>query len=522
MIAALDSTKQEYVQRPYEPTSYESIAERMLGEESLSDFIRMSWPTVEPGIRYMHNWHIDCICEHLEAVDSGQIKRLIVNIPPRYMKSTIITIDWPVWTWIHSPHMRWLFASYSDTLARDHSVKRRSLMLSDWYQERWGDQFSLSSAPTMQKGILAQQRVTQSDIWNDKGGTMYAVGMGGSATGRGGNRLVIDDPHDPQQAWSDAHRETGVRKFRETFYTRLNDKKRDPIVVVMQRLHEADLTGALLQDDTTWEHLKIQGVADHPTSIRFPVSLRDIERDEGDILWPEREGEVEIADMRATLGTYGFAGQYQQEPAPPGGVIFQRDWWQFYRELPQIDYYMMSVDCAFKDTSRGSRVAVQIWGIAGPNRYLVDRDTDSMDFTVTVTAVRSMHAKWQSKHRHISGILIEDKANGPAVVATLRRELSGIIEVEPQGSKEARAHACLPTVEAGNVYLPEPDMAPWVHDFIHEASMFPAGAHDDDVDAMTQLLNHTGGYGATTREFFTGGETATSMDDVVSMALGEI
>jgi len=510
------------VVRPYDPARHESVAERMLAELSLADFIRLSWPSIEPGARYLHNWHIDCMCEHLEAVDAGQITRLIVNIPPRYMKSTIISIDWPCWSWIRTPHMQWMFASYAHTLSRDHSVKRRSLMLSEWYQARWGEVFKLGvPPPTERAGAVDARPVTQTEIWNSAGGTMFSAGMGGAAIGRGGNRLVIDDPHDPEQAWSEAHREAGIRRFRETFYTRLNDKKKDAIVIVMQRLHEADLTGALMKDEDDWVHLKVQGIAEHSTTVTFPMTLRELHRDEGDILWPDREDEPELIKMKRGLGTYGWAGQYQQDPAPSGGSIFKRDWWRFYTAIPQPDYYMMSVDCAFKDTAKGSRVAIQLWAIIGPDRYLVDRDTDTMDFNVTLTGIRTMHGKWVSRVSHVAGVLVEDKANGPAVVATLTREIPGVIEVTPEGGKEARAHACLPTIEAGNVYLPEPSTAPWVHDYIHEFSMFPNGAHDDDVDATTQLLNHLAGYGSGSGEFFTGGESAISSDSFVSAALGE-
>jgi len=454
----------------------------MLAEASLSDFVRLSWPVIEPHTRYLHNWHIDCICEHLQAVDSGEITRLLVNIPPRYMKSTLISVDWPVWSWINDPGSRWLFASYSGALSMYHSIQRRTIIQSMWYQDRWASRYQLTT----------DQNV-KTEYQNDRRGHMIASGLGGTVTGKGGNRVVVDDPHNPETAHSDAERVTALRVFDQTISTRLDDKRTGAIVVVMQRLHERDLAGHILSEIGGYQHVCLPAVADARTVVHFPVTGREVVREDGDLLWPGREGPEEIETARRQLGTYGFTGQYQQQPSPPGGGIFKRTWWQYWRVLPtRFDRWYQSWDCTFKDADDTDYVVGQVWGVLGGDRYLIDQVRARMNFVDTRIAIRAFASKWPLSR----GYLIEGKANGPAVIASLRHEIAGLVEIEPEGGKVARARAIEPQVEAGNVYIPDPSVAPWVSDFLEETASFPMGAHDDQVDAMTQLLNYVGTGGA--------------------------
>jgi len=446
-----------------------------LAERKLADFIRQAWHVIEPATPYLHNWHIDLICEYLEAVSAGQITRLIINIPPRYMKSIAVSVMWPVWEWIRHPETRWIFASYSQSLSTKHSVDRRTIIQSDWYQSRWGDRFK-----------LVEDHNLKTEFLNDKRGHMIATSVGGTSTGKGGNRLVVDDPLNPKEAASDVLRERANTWFDQTFYSRLDDKKTGAIVVIMQRLHEKDLTGHLLEQGGEWEHLCLPAIAEDRQVIHFPMSGRTLVREPGDLLWPEREGPKEIEAAKLALRSYGFAGQYQQRPSPMEGGIFKRGWWKFYKEPPaRFDEMLQSWDCSFKNASTSDYVVGQVWGRVGGEFYLLDQVRDRMDFTETLQAVRALTAKWPKARSK----LIEDKANGQAVIDALKREISGIIPVTPKESKEARAMAVQPFMEAGNVYLPDPSIAPWIHDFIEECAAFPNAAHDDQVDAMTQALN---------------------------------
>jgi len=442
-------------------------------ELSLSAYIKQAWDVIEPGKEYLHNWHIDAISEHLEAVTAGQIKRLLINIPPRYMKSISVSVCWPTWEWIRKPETRWIFSAYSASLSTKHSVDRRTIIQSDWYRKNWGDRF-----------FLVSDQNVKTEYLNDKRGVMVSTSVGGTATGKGGNRIVVDDPHNPQEAQSDTQRESGVTFFNQTLTTRLDNKKKDAIVVVMQRLHEKDLSGYLLAQGG-WEHLCLPAEADKKTIIHMPISGKEIIRLPDDLLWPEREDVKEIAQVKKDLGSYGYAGQYQQRPSPAEGGIFKRHWWQFYTQVPQCQEYIQSWDCAFKGSAESDYVVGQVWGRVGAQFYLLDQVRAKMNFPATLQAVRNLTAKWPQAYLK----LIEDKANGPAVISTLFAQIPGLVPVNPEGGKEVRAHAVSAAVEAGNVFLPSPQIASWIDDWVEELTTFPNGEYDDQVDAFTQAVN---------------------------------
>lgn len=465
---------------------------------SLYAFLQEAWPVLEPATPFAPNWHIQLICEHLEQVAAGQTRRLIINVPPRSLKSLTVSVCWPAWCWIARPALRWMFASYSASLATHHSLLRRTLLASDWYRARWGD--------TVQ---LRRDQNRKTEFANTAAGLMFATSVGGSAMGKGGEVLVLDDPMNPQEAWSDRERETANRWVRQSFLTRLNDPKTGAIVLVMQRLHEEDTTGLLLATGA-WTHLCLPAAADAPECHVFPVSGHCVERQPGDLLFPAREGPAELARRRVELGAYAYAGQYQQQPAPVAGGIFARAWWRFWyprdapppppvtvtdgegrrvacpqRPLPAaLDETLLSWDMAFKGGERHDYVVGQCWGRAGAEKFLLDQVRERADFPATLKLVLALAAR----HPDAGAILVEDAANGAAVLQVLRRDVAGLIPVTPEGGKAARAHAVAAGIEAGNVYLPHPAACPWTDAFIDRAAAFPAAAHDDEVDAMTQAL----------------------------------
>ena len=215
------------------------------------------------------------------------------------------------------------------------------------------------------------------------------------------------------------------------------------------------------------------------------VTVKVFLHDRGPSLWPERFDEDALNAIRRSVGSRNFTSLYQGRPSPAEGGTFKRDWWRFYREVPgDLTEQTQSWDMSFKETKSGSFVVGQVWAKRGADRYLLDQVRFRGDFPVAVQAVRSLSVKWP----HARAKIVEDKANGPAIVATLRHEIAGLIEVSPEGGKEARASAIAPQVEAGNVYLPDPSIAPWIGDFIEECAAFPTGTHDDQVDAMSQAL----------------------------------
>ena len=446
--------------------------EQERAERRLREFVRQAWHVVEPATAFVPGWHLDAICEHLEAVTAGQILRLLICMPPRHMKSLGVCVFWLCWEWIRHPERRWLFASYAAALAIRDSVKCRRLMESPWYRSRWGDRF-----------VLTSDQNEKSRFENDKTGCRIALGVGGAATGEGGDRVVVDDPHNIREAESDTIRQGTLDWWDQVMSTRLNDPKRGAMVIVMQRVHENDLAGHVLQQGG-YEELKLPAEYEGSQQVTS-IGWRDPRREPGELLWPQRFGQEEVEALKRTMGSYAAAGQLQQRPSPAEGGILKRHWWKFYREAPrQFSEIIQSWDCTFKDTRTSDFVVGQVWGRKGADKYLLDQVRDRMDCPATIQAVKRLSEKWsQAKTK-----LVEDKANGPAVIATLKHEIAGLIAVNPAGGKEVRAHAVSPQIEAGNVYLPDPMIAPWVGGFIDECAAFPNGAYDDQVDAMTQAL----------------------------------
>jgi len=447
--------------------------------QSLRAFVEWAWPILEPGTPFSPNWHIDLICEYLEAVTAGEIRHLVINIPPRYMKSLLVSVLWPCWEWSRQPSMRYIFSSYAEGLASHHSLSRRRLIRSRPYQR---------FAPEVR---LTRDQAEKLEFHNTMGGIMVATSTGGSITGKGGNRLIIDDPHSPTQAESDAQRQQALDFFNYTLSTRLDDPKRDVKVLVMQRLHTRDLTAVCLEQG--FEHLCLPALAPSRTTVDFPRSGRTVVREIDAPLWPERQGVADLEHQRQVLGSYGFAGQYQQQPVPRDGGMFKVEWWQYWDHAPaRFDEIVQSWDLSFKDGDGHDYVVGLVAGRVGACVYLLDRFKAKASFTETCQAIKRMVAT----HPATRIVLIEDAANGPAVVSALHKEIRGILAVTPEGGKRSRAAAVEPQIEAGQVFLPRPRFADgqlrfehaWVEDFVEQCSVFPKGEHDDDVDALTQLL----------------------------------
>lgn len=410
------------------------------------------------------------------------------------MKSLAVSVFWPTWEWLTNPSLRYVMASYALALSIRDNLKARRLIKSPWYQRRWGHRFQLTGD---QNAKIRYE--------TDKTGFRFATSVGGAVTGEGGDRIIVDDPHNVMEAHSDAIREATLEWWDQVMSTRLNDPKTGVQVVIMQRVHERDLAGHILAQGG-WHHLclpaeyeprvQVEGgleAAPAPAARPQPHDAcpiaADPRREPGELLWPARYGAAELAELKTRLGSYGAAGQLQQRPSPATGGIFLRHWWRFYTKLPDLfDEMIQSWDCAFKDLKASDRVAGHVWGRLGADCYLIDRVSTQLSFTQTVDAVVTMTKKWPKAMAK----LVEDKANGPAVIDTLKHKIPGLIPIEPEGGKLDRAHAVSPMMEAGNVYLPSPQLAPWVQEFIEICAAFPFGATDDDVDAMTQALRRLG------------------------------
>jgi predicted phage terminase large subunit-like protein len=399
------------------------------------------------------------------------------------MKSILCSIVWPAWEWTFKPSTRWLYSSYAQSLSNDHSTKCRRLITSEWYQRNFGHVFRLTGD---------QNEKVRFD--NNKTGCRLATSVEGSNTGAGGDRIVIDDPHNANEAESDTVREGVIDWFDGVMSTRLNDPIESTVTIIMQRVHEKDLSGHIIKTGD-YHHLCLPAEYDPKQTVDYgSCKLKHDPRTEPDeLLWPSRVPREELERLKRTLGSYRAAGQLQQRPSPREGGTFQRGWWKYYGVSPQqcaatCDRIIHSWDMTFKDAEAAKKnpdyVVGQCWGQRGAEFFLLDEIRDRMDFTASQQAVINFANKWPQARLK----LIEDKANGPAIISSLRRKVSGLTAVEPSGSKAARASAVSPLVEAGNIYLPGD--APWIHDWIEEWSNFRGvdGQTDDRVDAGSQAL----------------------------------
>ena len=444
---------------------------------SLREFIKSSWGTIEPARDFYDNWHIDAISEHLEAVAHGDIKRLIINVPPRHMKSISVAVALPAWVWTIMPQKRFLFASYALSLSVRDSVKCRRLIDSQWYKTHFGQTFELTSDQNQ------KQRFE-----NDKTGYRIATSVDGALTGEGGDIIVIDDPHNVREAESSAVRESVLDWWDQAMQTRLNDPKTGAFVIIMQRVHENDLTGHILKDEyNDWDHLCLPARYEigHPSPTRSSLGFTDPRTKEGDLLWPERVDEKTLSNLERSLGTYASAGQLQQRPMPKGGGILKAEWWVPWDkpDLPDIEYVLQSWDTAFSTNEKTSYSARTTWGVFRMNGQINAIVLDMWYDRVTYPELRNI-AQESYEDYEPDAVLIEKKASGQSLLQDLRMAGIPVIPYSPDRDKEARAHAASALLEDGRIYFPSDKK--WSKDLIDICAAFPAGDNDDIVDTCTQ------------------------------------
>lgn len=468
---------------------------RRRAEVSLYEFVKQAWHVVEPGIPFVASWHIESICVHLEAISAGQIRRLLVNIPPRHSKSTIVSVMWPMWEWVRSPEQKFLCASYAGALSIRDNLKARRLVQSPWYQERWGHVFTLAGDQN------AKQRFE-----NDKTGYRIATSVGGTATGEGGSRLVLDDPHGAQDAQSDAMRNSALDWFDQVWSTRLNNPKTDAMVVVMQRLHSKDISGHILDDIKGWEHICIPAEWDGRPR-KTVLGSYDPRKIVGELICPERFGHDEIEKLKILLGSYGSAGQLQQIPSPEGGGILKTKHfrlWPANKPIPDLFFIVQSYDTAFTEKTTGDPTGCEVWGIfeheKKRNVILLDCWNEFLGYPSLKTKVIT---DWQAKYggekdnvmkpsRRSDVILVEAKGSGQSLLQDLRLSNIPAVPYNPgKADKVSRAHMASPLLEAGLFWVLESNkhkgrVRTWAQPFLDQLEQFPTGEHDEMVDCFTQ------------------------------------
>ena len=444
---------------------------------SLKEFTKSSWPTIEPGREFFDNWHIDAISEHLQAVVEGDIKRLIINIPPRHMKSISVAVALPAWTWTIQPQKRFLFASYASSLSVRDSVKCRRLIDSPWYKDHFGETFSLTGDQNQ------KQRFE-----NDKTGQRIATSVDGALTGEGGDIIVIDDPHNVREAESSAVREGVLEWWDQAMQSRLNDPKTGAFIIIMQRVHENDLTGHILANEhDDWDHLCLPARYEigHPTPTQTSLGFTDPRTAEGELLWPKRIDDITLTKLERSLGTYASAGQLQQRPMPKGGGILRAEWWVPWEsnDLPEIEYVIQSWDTAFSTKEKSSYSARTTWGVfrqhGQMNAIVIDMWYDRVTYPELRKIAQEAYYDFEP-----DAVMIEKKASGQSLLQDLRIAGIPVIEYMPDRDKEARAHASSALLEDGRIYFPSDKK--WAKNLIDICAAFPAGDNDDIVDTCTQ------------------------------------
>lgn len=476
-----------------------ALSDRVLVDrapESLHTFVRLAWGQVEPARPFVDGRVLHLVCEHLEAVSKGEIKRLLINIPPGFTKSLLTGVFWPVWDWIRRSERRYIYASYDPGLTLRDARKAHDLLVSRWFVERWGM-------------LLPYTRQPYGDYFTKQRGNRFSTSIKGRATGRHFDVHVADDPTKPKDAYggamlSEAALEEAIRFWDQTMTTRASDIENVARIIVMQRLHQRDLSGHVLDRDK-YVHLCIpmRYEAKRRCKASCGCVLKDWRTEDGQLAWPERFPENAVNILETELGSRAaVASQLQQSPTPKGGLIFKEKDFRYWHPAgpsvldpnglpcveplpPRDGTYIQSWDMTFKDSDGTDFVAGGVFQVKGTSMYLVDLINRRMAFTEACDAVRGMTTRWPGTMRK----LVEDKANGPAVENSLRKSVGGLWLVNPKGGKIARANASTVFFELGNIFFPHPSIAPWVVDLIDQLINFPFASHDDMVDMVTQAIN---------------------------------
>lgn len=493
---------------------------------SFSAFARAAWPIVEP--RPLHwNWHLDGYSLHLEAAARKVIKALLMNVPPGTSKSTFVCVLFPAWVWTWWPSAKFIYWSYDQILSTRDSLKCRRLIQSKWYQDRWGHKVSL--APD-------QNLKTQFEL--TAGGSRMATTPAGHGTGEHPDFKVTDDVQSAKDASSAAERRSILQWRGGTLSTRGAAADIEAVeICVMQRLHEEDYTKILL-DEGEWEHVCLPMRYEPGRMAPTSIGWTDPRKVPGELLDPLRFPEHIVAKLERRLGPYGAAGQLQQRPAPAEGGLFPKKAWRFWvpegfcpgtvrtwkehlgpvrddlgneytviAAPPEFDQTIQSWDMSFKGLKEALKkgalpdfVSGQVWARKWANVYLLDRVCRRMNIVETIEALVRMTADWPDAITK----LVEDKANGPAIMQILERKVPGLTPVTPKGSKvarvmtaggharnvDARAISVQALHASGNLVVPHPLICPWVWDFIAAFTDFPNAAADDDVDAASQAITY--------------------------------
>lgn len=484
-----------------DPEELELLALR----EDYHRFIRRAWPVLEPGVPFVDGMPIGALTDHVQALLEGTLgqRNLLINIPPRCMKSTSVSVALVPWAWAHPEwaHLKFLYTSYSGELSMRDSVKARRLIKSPWYQRKFGATFSLTGDQNV-KGRFD----------NDHNGTRLATSVGGGGTGEGGDVIIADDPHNANEAESDVVRQGTVTWWRETMSTRGNNPDTVMRIVVMQRLHDKDLSGYVIAEEAQdYVHLCLPMRYEKKTITMGTAIWTDPRTEDGELLWPERFSEKETTRLEKKLGEYGAAGQLQQRPAPRGGGLIKEAYFQLWphsKELPDFTYIVQSYDTAFTERTTGDPTGCLTFGVftyKGVNNVMI---LDAWDELLQYPALRKkVIADWKAVYggvqdddlhpgRRADLVIVENKGSGQSLLQDLRVAQVPAYTYNPgKADKMNRLQQALPLLELEIVWIIESsdpkhqrEGVSWVRPAVKQLTTFPAAEHDEYVDCLSQAI----------------------------------
>lgn len=485
----------------------EDILERCEGKPdkpgSLHEFVKEMWSVLEPATEFKDGMALHAMCLHLECITYGKIQKFLGNVPPGSMKSLLVDVFWPAWEWgpARMPHLRYVCFSYSASLTERDNEKFRDLIISTKYQRLWGDRFKL-------------KKIGAVKVTNDKTGSKLATSIGGVGTGERGDRVILDDPHSVKEGESQIKREGAVEWFRSSMLNRLNDMHKSAIVVIMQRVHEADVSGCILELKMDFVHLFIENELTKRCRTVDPKTKKTIWVDprtrENQLYWPERMSREETQKLKKNIGPYAYAGQYQQAPRPKGGGIITEEGWQIWKEdeTPEMEFVLASLDGAYTEKETNDPSGVTIWGVwrepvtRQPQVLLMHAFSDRLRFNDLINKTIKVCRQF-----HVDRLIIENKASG----ASLYQEMTRLFRMEvgcqlvnPKGDKVSRAYAVQHLFGAFDETSKGPDGKPvWIPgmvwrvqrsctdkvvDEMASLGVRGGGKHDDLADSTTQAL----------------------------------
>ena len=441
-------------------------------------FVERSFYELNPETNFSKSPHIEVMASRLEACRQGKTRRLIVNQPPRSLKSQAVSVAFVAWLLGHDPSMQIICASYGQDLADKHARDCRTLMMSDFYQRLFP------------RTHLSTEKQSVNEFMTTAQGFRMSTSVGGVLTGRGADLIILDDPLKPDDALSDTRRNSVNEWYDNTLLSRLNSKETGVIIIVMQRLHQDDLVGHV-KDQEDWEPLSFPAIAeeDEVHLIESPLGRRRFERKAGEALQTERESLLTLKGIRQTIGEYNFASQYQQNPMPLGGAIVKTEWLRYYDpcDLPsRFSCILQSWDTANKSGELNDFSVCTTWGATFDSYYLLDVFRRRLNYPDLKRAVQE-----QVRKHHADIVLIEDKASGTQLIQDLHSE--GIYGIEPYDAppgsdKTLRLYSQTAEFESDRVLLPR--SAVWLDEYVRELTSFPGTKYDDQVDSTTQALDH--------------------------------